>query len=201
MVAALAVAAGATGAQAQVFFASQPHPEFLIGPLLVRATVTPELAETVIDIQFSVVVPAGRRPADLQQDLYLLWPGSVEPTPDLGPPDPALKRQVEEYGFEVLEEGRLRLEARNLYQRGADGRRLRETTPGGAVFATFVREGALGLTAPATLIRIPWSDKTADPSWLMHVKLVSRGLIQAQALDLVRARALGAPVSPGPELP
>jgi hypothetical protein len=178
VLAALAVAAGATNAGAQVFFASQPHPDFLIGPLLVRASVTPALDEATIDIQFSVVVPAGQRAADRQQDLFLVWPGAVEPAPDLGPPDPVLKQLAAEHGLDVIEEGRLRLEARNPYQRGADGRRLRETVPGGAVFATFVREGALGLTAPATLIRIPWTDKTADPSWLMGLRIVSRGLIK-----------------------
>jgi hypothetical protein len=178
VLAALVVGAGASRADAQVFFAARSHPEFLIGPLLVRASIAPELDETVLDIQFSVVVPPGRQAADVGQDLHLLWPGSVEPVPDLGPPDPALKQWVEEHGFSVLEEGRLRLEARNLYQRGNDGRRLRERVPGGAVFATFVREGALGLTAPATLIRIPWTDRTADSSWLMDLKMASRGLVK-----------------------
>ena len=131
------------------------------------------------DVLFSLVIPANRSAADLEQDLFLLWPGKVASVEGLGPADPELKRTVEQQGFEILEEGRLHLEARNLYQRGPDGRRLREPIPGGAPFVTYVREGgALGLSPPATYIRIPWTDKSSNRTWLLALRLVSRNLIK-----------------------
>ena len=48
--------AGAGRASAQVFLAARPNPEFTIGPLFVRATVTPALGPVPVDVLFSVVV-------------------------------------------------------------------------------------------------------------------------------------------------
>jgi hypothetical protein len=168
-------------ADAQLFFASRPHPEFRVGPVFVRASVTPALGDATVDVMFSLMIPPTRSGADLEQDLYLLWPGAVVADPAAGQPDPALARFVQEQGFEVIDEGRLPLVAQNLYQVSAEG-----PTGGGPVavgdgapFVTFVRAvGALGLSAPATWIRIPWTPQIANRAWLMDLRLGARGLIK-----------------------
>jgi hypothetical protein len=118
VLAALAVAAAAVvllpgPSAAQVFFASRPHPEFSVGPLFVRAAVTPALGATTVDVLFSLVVPPRQSGADLEQDIYLLWPGGVRGTP--GERDPALGRFAESRGFEVVASGTVPLVARILY--------------------------------------------------------------------------------------
>ena len=178
--AALLVAGSASDVQAQAFFASAPHPEFMVGPLTVRANVTPKVGNIEVDLFFSFALAAGRSSAEQRQDVFLLWPGAVVAVSGLGGPDPALKATVEQQGFTALEEGRVQLETINMSpQRRGDGRRSREAVAGGAPFVTFVREGgALGLTSPATYLRIPWSEKNMDQSWLLHLKLVSQGLVK-----------------------
>ncbi|HWN92948.1 MAG TPA: hypothetical protein VNQ15_16125, partial [Verrucomicrobiae bacterium] len=74
-------------AEGQVFLASRPNPEFTIGPLFVRATVTPELSAVTLDVLWSLVIPPTRSGAAIQQDLYLLWPNSVGASAADGPPD------------------------------------------------------------------------------------------------------------------
>lgn len=181
MLAGLLLGGSATAVQAQVFFASKPHPEFTVGPLFVRARVSPALGDVPVDVMFSVVIPPNRSAGDLEQDMFLLWPSALAPAAGLGPPDPALKRVVEEQGFSVIEEGRVALLAVNLYTRGADGRRAREPVRGGAAFVTFIREsGALGLTSPATYVKIPWTPKTANRAYLMDLSLVTRGVIKSK---------------------
>lgn len=182
LLAGLLALAGPATAGAQAFLASKPNPPFEIGPLFIRARVTPKLGDTQVDVLFSLVVPPNVRPGTVEQDLVLLWPGAVVGDPALGKPDPALGRQLEAYGVIVIDEGRVPLTGRNLSQRGADGRTLRETIPGGAVFATFVREGgALGLTSPATWIRMPWSPRLANSEWMMDVRLTTRTVIKPKA--------------------
>lgn len=171
---------GAAGAQA--FLAERPNPPFEIGPLFIRARVMPALGDTRVDVLFSLVVPPRARPATVEQHLVLLWPGGVVGEPALGAPDPELGRQLEQQGVVVIDEGRLALTARNLSRRGADGRTLREAVAGGAAFATFVREGgALGLTAPGTWIRIPWSPRLASSEWMMDVRLRAHALVKPKA--------------------
>ena len=58
----LLVAAPAT-AHAQVFLASKPNPPFEIGPLFVRASVTPKLGAIDVNVIWSVVLPATRSAA------------------------------------------------------------------------------------------------------------------------------------------
>ncbi|HXU91789.1 MAG TPA: hypothetical protein VFQ62_23285, partial [Methylomirabilota bacterium] len=55
----LAVAMPAV-ATAQVFVASKSRPQFEVGPLFVRANVTPALRPVTVDITWSVVVPGQR---------------------------------------------------------------------------------------------------------------------------------------------
>lgn len=178
--AALLLAAGPAVAHAQLFFATRPHPEFMVGPLFIRANVEPGHQDVAVDVLFSLVVPPTRSAGALEQDLYLLWPGGLMAAPGTGRPDPELARLAEQQGLSVIEEGRVPLTARNLYQRGADGRAQRETIPGGAPFVTFIREGGGlgGISSPASLVRIPWNPKSINRAYLMGVSLPTKGLIK-----------------------
>ena len=50
MLTGLLLAATPGAIEAQVFLATRPHPDFTIGPLFVRATVTPALSTTAVDV-------------------------------------------------------------------------------------------------------------------------------------------------------
>ncbi len=161
-------------ARAQLFLASRPDPPFTIGPLAIRATVR-EGAETVpIVVTWSLLFPPNRKPADAAQDLFLLWPGEVRNDAPGQKPDPALARYVTDQGFDVTAEGRITLTARDL----SDGAAKPEAQ--GAPFVTFVQTGALGLSPPATFIRIPWTPKLADRGWLMELTFDAPGIIKLQ---------------------
>jgi hypothetical protein len=171
------------GAAAQVFLAPGSHPDFTIGPLYIRAAVAPTMTGPLtVDIFWSLVIPAKRSAADvINGDLFLLWPSVVLPAPGLGPPDPALTKYLEERGLTAIEDGRLQYSARNLYNRGG-GRSEPEPVPGGAPFVTYVRQsGALGLSAPATYVRIPWNPKLVNPVWIMSLRLQTKGLIKPKS--------------------
>jgi hypothetical protein len=174
----LLVLSGPPAASAQVFLGSRPNPPFEIGPLFIRAHVSPNVSNVPVEIMFSLVVPPDVRPEVAQQDLVLVWPGEVTPDPRLGAPDRTLARTVEDLGFVTIEEGRTPLFARNLV-RGDDDKGGREQIPGGAPFVTFVRQGGpLGLSAPATWIRIPWSPRMIDRVFLFGIQLTSTGLVR-----------------------
>jgi hypothetical protein len=167
--------AAPAAAAGQVFLASEPHPDFTIGPLSIRGTVTPSLGPMPVDIVFSLVVPP-RRSADIGQDLYLLWPGPLTGE-RAAAGDPTLARYVKERGFEVVAEGRAVLTTRNLYRKRGDPNT--EPEPGGAPFVTFMRPGARdGLTAPATYVRIPWTPKMVNRTLEMNLKLTLDGAIR-----------------------
>jgi hypothetical protein len=175
----LLMVAGPPAAQAQIFLASRPHPEFTLGPLFIRASVTPALGDTSVDVLFSLVVPPTMSASRIEQDIYFLWPGAVAGDPKAGPPDAALAREVTQAGFSVIDEGRVALHARNLYARGPDGRSVRQPIPGGAPYVTFVREGgALGLSAPATYFRLPWSPFSVNRAYLVGLHMEAKGLIK-----------------------
>src|SRR5947209_20632578 len=108
-VAVLVLAAAPTVAEGQIFLASRPSPEFTIGPLFVRATVTPELRTVTVDVLWSLVIPPTKSGAAIEQDLYLLWPNAVDGDSAAGPPDPALAAYVKERGFTPIREGRISL--------------------------------------------------------------------------------------------
>lgn len=164
-------------AHAQLFVASKPNPSFMIGPLFIRAAVGPDLKPVVVDILWSVSVPPGRTAGDLGQDLYLLWPGGLIADPAAGKPDPALERYITERGFSVIESGRLPVAAQSLYRLEAEQAAVR--LPGGAPFVTFVRDtGPLGLTPPATWIRVPWTPYMVNRAFLMSLPLTTRSLIK-----------------------
>src|SRR5882672_11154013 len=99
---------------AQVFLASRPHPPYTVGPLYVLASVSPEMSELPIDISWSLVLSTSAQASDAEGDLFLLWPSALIPVANLGPPDPALTRYVEERGFVSIEEGRAELSTRKF---------------------------------------------------------------------------------------
>src|SRR5919109_126381 len=87
-------------AHAQVFIASQPQPQFSIGPLFVSASVGQQNVESLrssssltVTVSWSLTLPPNRRAADIAQDLYLLWPGEVMGKPGGVSADPRLVRQ------------------------------------------------------------------------------------------------------------
>jgi hypothetical protein len=181
LVALAATLAPATGS-GQVFFGSRPHPEVTVGPLFVRAEITPALGPTTVDVLFSLVVPPTRSAAELAQDLYLLWPGTVHGA--AGPRDPELARFAESRGFTIVGEGTLPLVGRRLYRTGGEPRE--EPVPGGAPYVTFVREvETLGRSTPVTWIRIPWTPKLVNRVWLMALRLEVDGLVQPKAVSAV----------------
>jgi hypothetical protein len=162
-------------AYGQVFIATQPKPEFTIGPLSVRANVGPVPGPIDVSVLFSLVVPATVSGGALEQDLYLLWPGEVDGEPVPGAADPELRRTVEGRGFQVTREGRLPLAARAIYS-GRD-RQKAEPIAGGAPFVTYTREaGPLGQGTPGSWIRIPWTPRLIDRTWLVELRMRLTGL-------------------------
>ncbi len=161
-------------ARAQLFLASRPNPPFTIGPLTVRATIREGPGPVPIVVVWSLLFPPNRKPADAAQDLFLLWPGEIGSDLPGQKPDPVLARYVTDQGFDVTAEGRVRLVARDLSDGGA------QPQAQGVSFVTFVQTGALGLSAPATFIRIPWTPKLADRGWLMELSFDAPGLIKLQ---------------------
>ena len=107
--------AAPAAAYGQVFISTQPKPEFMVGPLSIRANVGPGHGPIEVGVLFSLVVPAGIKTDAVARDLYLLWPGEVDGEPVPGAPDPELRRTVEARGFQVAREGRLPLAARPIF--------------------------------------------------------------------------------------
>lgn len=156
--------------QGQVFLASRPNPEFTIGPLFVRATVIPETETVTLDVLWSLAIPPNISGAAIEQDLYLLWPNAVDGGSTGGQPDPALAAYVNSRGFTPIAEGRLPLLAKSLYRIGEE--LPPEPVKNGAPFVTFVRQGGpLGLTAPVTYVRIPWTPLLANRTWQMNLRM------------------------------
>lgn len=173
--AALLAAVTPAVAAAQVFVGATSRPEFEIGPLFVRANVTPELESVIVDITWSLAVPGGRSLAGVEQDLLLLWPSAVGGDTVLGPPEPELEKLVEARGLDAIDAGRVGYAARNLYAAGA---RQWQPIAGGAPFVTFVRSGGMGLTSPASLIRIPWDPRMLNRAFLMRLTFPTKGLLK-----------------------
>ena len=180
------VLAAPVPAGAQLFFSDAPSPDLRIAPLTIRAAVTPAPGPVQVRILFSVTAPAGAAVSDL----YLLWPGEVKGDPALGARDPALAQAVTALRFDVVEEGRLPLRARQVS--GEGGAAAREPVPGGAPYVTFVQTGgALGLSAPATWIRIPASPRLADADWLMTLEIPSLSVVKPKPTSWIERWFLG----------
>jgi hypothetical protein len=167
-------------ARAQVFLASRPSPDFAIGPLFVRASVSPGLGPVAVDVLWGLVIPPTRSALGLEQDLYLLWAGSVVAERPAGPPDHALADHIKARGFTVIAEGRLPLFEQNLYPNAADT--PAQPIRGGAPFVTFVRQGLrpLGLASAATYVRIPWTPRLVNPTWLVGLRMTVSGLLKPE---------------------
>jgi uncharacterized integral membrane protein len=175
--AAFLCAAAPTAGHGQVFLASRPHPEFLIGPLFVVAQVSPGLAPVTVNLSFSLTVKPGVRKADINQDLYLLWPAEVSEGTAPGPSDPQLIREVETRGFAVTGSGRLLMRSRDRMQVGTVA--LGEPLDVGASYVAYTRPGAQ--TGSVTYIKIPWTPKLADQLAVVTLVLPLRGLIAPKA--------------------
>jgi hypothetical protein len=174
----LLLAAAPSVAHAQVFLASKPHPGFEIGPLFLRATVTPELGPIQIDLTWSVSVPANRTVGDLEQDVTLLWPGGLVHD-GKGERDPALVKYVTAHGFKVVDGGRVDMFA--IDQFGPPGHR-RQPVAGGAAFVSWVRESeTLGPSAPGTMIRIPWDPRVANRAFLMRISMKAKDIVKPKS--------------------
>lgn len=148
----------------------------MIGPLSLRANVRPDLGPVEVDAIWSLVIPPEQSGAEIEQDLFLLWPGRVSGDPKLGAPDPTLARWAKNRGFAVVGEGRVVLRGWNVFH---VGKGPAERVTASAPFVTFVRtDGAQGLSAPATYIRIPWMPRFANPTWRFTLRMTIPDLIQ-----------------------
>ncbi|HEU5197611.1 MAG TPA: hypothetical protein VFW70_22925 [Methylomirabilota bacterium] len=167
------LAASPGSAHAQVFFGSQPRSELTVTPLFIVAGISPAAREVAVDVMFSVLIPPKRSALDLEQDLYLLWPGEVvASTP--GASGITLPADVSAQ-VTVVREGRVRLEAKRNYESTEAG----EVLEGGAPFITVVRIGGpLGTSPAATYIRIPWTPRLANQAWLTSVQFIATDLLK-----------------------
>ena len=167
-------------AQAQIFLASRPNPPFAIGPLSIRATVTPSLAPVDLEVRWALDIPPGKSRVGIEQDVFLLWPGEVTSALGRAAGDKALAQYVEKRGFTVIGEGRLPLYAQNIY---AEGVEARPKPVGEAAYVTFVQDSnALGLSPAATWIRIPWTPQMANVTYMMSLLMRVGGVIKPRQL-------------------
>ena len=142
------LAAAPRPALAQMFFSAKPDAPFTVGPLTVRATVTPALGPVDVSVLWSLDMPSGKSRGGIEQDLFLLWPGEISSPIDKKPNDKTLEQYVEQRGFAATGGGRLPLYALNLYAQGADAA---PKLVGELPFVTFVQDShALGLSPPAS---------------------------------------------------
>jgi hypothetical protein len=178
----------AAPARAQLFFSTEPAAPYRVGPLIVRTSVTPDKQEAEINVVWSLTLPS-RQTAPAPQDIYLLWPGEVTGEA-AGARDPALAKAVTALGFEVIGEGRLPLYTQSLAE--ADATANAEPVEGGAPYVTFVQYGgAMGLSPPATWIRIPWTPRLADARWLVDLRMRSAALIKPKQVTWLERAVLG----------
>jgi len=170
------LAASPAPLQAQVFFGSRAGSDLTVTPLFIVGSVAPGTDTATVEIMFSVLIPRTKSALDLEQDLYLLWPGEVVAAGP-GPSGISLPADVAAQ-VSVIAEGRLRLEAKRNYEAAADS----EPIAGGAPFITVVRTGGpMGVSPAATYIRIPWNPRLANQAWLMSLQLTARDLLKPKA--------------------
>ena len=157
----------------QVFLASRPHPDFMIGPLFVVASVSPGLPDVTVNLSWSLATGPSTQKADIAQDLYLLWPAEIVESTAPGPAEPQLVREVERRGLIALNSGRLVLRSRDRLQLGTAA--LGEPVSVTPSFVNFTRPG--GPTGVVTYIKIPWTPSLADPLSIVTLVLPLRGLV------------------------
>jgi hypothetical protein len=161
----------------QVFLASRPHPEFMIGPLFVVASVSPGAPDVTVNLSWSLTTGPITRKADIAQDLFLLWPSEIVEGTTPGPAEPQLVREVENRGLTVVSSGRLVLRRRDRMQLGTAA--LGDPIPVVPSFVNFTRPG--GQTGVVTYVKIPWTPVLADPLSIVTLVLPLRGLIVPKA--------------------
>ena len=167
-------------AHAQIFIASRPDPPFAIGPLKIRATVTPSLTPVDLEVRWALDIPPGKSRVGIEQDIFLLWPGEITSPQGSAAGDKALAQYVEKRGFTVVGDGRLPLYAQNIY---AEGVEASPRPAGEAVYVTFVQDShALGLSPAATWIRIPWTPQMANVTYMMSLLMRVGGVIKPRQL-------------------
>src|SRR5262245_4167705 len=161
-------------ASAQIFLASDPHPDFAVGPLFLIANVRPDLSVTV-NLSFSLTPRPGATRADLEQDLYWLWPAEVAEPSARGPTDPALGRELHRELVAVAG-GRLLLRSRDRTLVGTG--QLGETRSEAASYVTVSRRGSLGnQIAPVSYIKIPRTPDLTDPQRVITLVVPLKGLV------------------------
>ncbi len=163
----------ATG-RAQVFLASQPHPDFAIGPLFVTVAVRPDSGPVTVTLSWSLTPPPHGLAAGIKQGLYLLWPAELVEATAPGPPDPELIAYVEQRGFAISGRGRLALGSRDRLQVGIGTPAT--PLPEVASYVTFVRRTGPQV-GPGTYIKIPWTPALADPLAVTVLAMTYRGLV------------------------
>ena len=161
----------------QVFLASRPHPDFMIGPLFVVVSVSPGVPDVTVNLSWSLTAGPITRKAAIEQDLYLLWPSEIVEGTVPGPAEPQLVREVEGRGLTVVSSGRLVLRRRDRLQLGTPA--LGDPIAVIPSFVNFTRPG--GQTGVVTYIKIPWTPSLADPLSIVTLVLPLRGLIVPKA--------------------
>src|SRR5215831_865436 len=114
-------------ASAQIFIASVADPSFAVGPLTIRATVTPSLGPVDIEVRWSLDVDTGK----------------------------SREKYVETRGFSVVGSGRLPLYVQNIYGEGVEA--APKSVGEAPYVTFVQDSSALGLSPPGTWIRIPWT--------------------------------------------
>jgi hypothetical protein len=163
--------AAAPAAHAQVFMASRPASGLTVTPLFIVASVASDGPDVPVQVLFSLMVPPDRSALDLEQDIFLLWPGEIVGAETGGgialPADVAAQ-------VTVTARGRLRLQAQRTYESASDMEALAS-----APFVSVVRTGGpLGTSQAATYVRIPWNPRLTNQAWLMSLQFTARGLVK-----------------------
>jgi len=162
---------------AQVFLASRPHPDFTIGPLFVVASVSPGVGHVTVNLSWSLTTGPVTSKADIEQDLYLLWPAEIVESTAPGPAEPQLVREVERRGLAVVGSGRLVLRSRDRMLLGTAA--LGEPVPVTPSYVNFTRPGTQA--GAVAYIKIPWTPSLADQLSIVTLVLPLRGLLTPKA--------------------
>jgi len=162
---------------AQVFLASRAHPDFMIGPLFVVASVSPGTPDVTVNLSWSLTTGPVTKKTDLEQDLHLLWPSEIVEGTAPGHAEPQAIREVEGRGLTVVSSGRLLLRRRDRLQLGTPA--LGEPIAVAPSYVNFTRPGGQG--GIVTYIKIPWTPSLADQLSIVTLVLPLRGLIVPKA--------------------
>lgn len=175
LLAATLVGATVRSGHAQVFLSSEPHPTFTVAPLFVSTSVDNSGTPPHLNLFWSLSLSPTSRPSNPSHLLLLLPFGIAAPGAAL-PGAPDLAAYVQSRGLTVEQQGAVPIVSRNRSEMGS-GRPSRATDT--APFVTFVRDStARGRSRPASLVRIPWSERLASPDWLVGLDMVAADLVR-----------------------